>query len=75
VRLSDGSAASRAIEFVFSAILYVLPDSSNFADNDVFFAPAELLPILGGQLLGVSIYAAFLLAVCLVDFYRKEFNF
>jgi ABC-type Na+ efflux pump permease subunit len=75
VRLSDGSAASRTVEFIFGAILYLLPDASSFANNDVFFAPVDLLPVIGGQLLGVSIYAAFLLVICLVDFYRKEFNF
>ena len=75
VRLSDGSAASRTVEFIFNAILYVLPDASSFADSDIFFAPAELLPLLGAQLFSVSIFAAFLLAICLVDFYRKEFNF
>ena len=34
----------------------------------------DLLVMLGSQLASVSIYALFLLAVCLVDFYRKEFN-
>jgi hypothetical protein len=75
VRLSDGSPASRAVEFVFKAILYILPDDGSFAENDVFFSQLELLPILGAQLLSVAIYAGFLLAVCLFDFYRKEFNF
>ena len=32
------------------------------------------LAALGQQLLGVVIYGVFLLAVSLIDFYRKEFN-
>lgn len=75
VRLSDGSAASRAVEFLFGAILYILPDNSSFADSDVFFAPVELMPLVAEQLASVAVYAAFLLVICLVDFYRKEFNF
>jgi ABC-type Na+ efflux pump permease subunit len=75
VRLSDGSAVSRAVEYIFSAILFVLPANSSFAQNDVFFERVELLPILGEQLFSVAIYASFLLSACLVDFYRKEFNF
>ena len=75
LRLSDGSASSRALEMIFGAILYVIPDNGSFAQNDVFFESADLLAIFGGQLLSVSIYALFLLAVSLVDFYRKEFSF
>ena len=75
VYLSDGSAASRAIEFIFSVILYVIPDSSSFAQNDVFFEAANLFVALGSQFLSVAVYVLFLLAVCQVDFYRKEFNF
>ncbi len=75
VYLSDGSAASRAIEFIFNAILYVIPDNSSFAQNDVFFDAANLLAVLGSQFQSVVVYALFLLAVCLVDFYRKEFSF
>jgi hypothetical protein len=74
VKLSDGSVGSRVIEFIFSAILYVIPGSNTFAQNDVFFASQDLIAVLGSQLASVSIYALFLLAVCLVDFYRKEFN-
>ena len=74
VRLSEGSATSRAVEFIFSAILYVLPGSQAFAQNDVFFEAVDLSAALGGQLISVAIYAAFLLAASLVDFYRKEFN-
>lgn len=75
VRLSDGSASSRALEFIFSAILYVIPDHGSFAQNNAFFETLDLLAVLGNQLLSVAIYALFLLAVCLVDFYRKEFSF
>ncbi len=75
VRLSEGSAASRAVEFIFGSILYLLPGTGSFAENDVFFEPIDLLATLGEQLFGVMIYALFLLAVCLVDFYRKEFSF
>lgn len=75
VRLSDGSAASRALEIVFGALLYVIPDTGSFAQSDVFFSPVALLATLGEQMFSVAIYALFLLAVCLVDFYRKEFNF
>ena len=75
VRLSDGSATSRALELIFGAILYVVPDNGSFAESDVFFAPFDLVATLGDQLLSVAVYALFLLAVCLVDFYRKEFNY
>jgi ABC-type transport system involved in multi-copper enzyme maturation permease subunit len=75
VRLSEGSAASRAIEFIFSSILYVVPGVNSFAENDVFFGDIDLLTTLGDQLVTVAIYALFILAVCLVDFYRKEISF
>ena len=75
VRLSDGSAASRTLEMLFNAILHVIPGNSSFANSDVFFGTLDQLAMLGDQLLSVSIYALFLLAVSLVDFYRKEFNF
>ena len=75
VRLSDGSVASRTMEMIFGAILYVIPDAGSFAESDVFFGGFDLLARLGDQLLSVTVYALFLLAVCLVDFYRKEFNF
>jgi hypothetical protein len=74
VKLSEGSVTSRVIEFIFSAVLYVIPDSKAFAENDVFFVSHDLIAMLGVQLASVSIYALFLLAVCLIDFYRKEFN-
>ena len=74
VKMSEGSAASRAVELLFSAILYVIPDVGAFADSDVFFAAHDLPALLGAQLLSVAVFALFLLGVCLVDFYRKEFN-
>ena len=74
IKLSEGSATSRVIESIFSAILYLIPGSRAFAENDVFFASHDFNAMLGNQLASVSIYALFLLAVCLVDFYRKEFN-
>jgi ABC-type Na+ efflux pump permease subunit len=75
VRLSEGSAGSRAVEFIFGSILYLIPGNGSFAESDVFFESIDLLAILGDQLFSVTVYALFLLAVCLVDFYRKEFNF
>ncbi len=75
VRLTDGSASSRALELIFSAILYVIPDTGSFADSDVFFEVIDLPVLFGEQLLSVTIYALFLLAVSLIDFYRKEFSF
>ena len=74
VKLSEGSVSSRAIEFIFSAILYVIPGTRSFAESDVFFGDIDLLVTLLGQLSSVVIYALFILAICLVDFYRKEFN-
>jgi ABC-type transport system involved in multi-copper enzyme maturation permease subunit len=75
VRLSDGSAASRAMELIFGAILYLVPDTGSFAQNDVFFHAVGLFATLSDQFFSVALYLLFLLAVCLVDFYRKEFNF
>ncbi len=75
VRLAEGSATSRVIELVFGAILYIVPDTTTFAESDVFFENHDLLAVLGTQLTSVAVYALFLLGVCLVDFYRKEFNF
>jgi hypothetical protein len=74
VKLSEGSVGNHVVEFIFGTILYVIPGSKTFAQNDVFFASHDLIAMLGSQLASVSIYALFLLAVCLVDFYRKEFN-
>jgi ABC-type Na+ efflux pump permease subunit len=75
VRLSDGSAASRAMELIFGAILYLVPDTGSFAQNDVFFHAVDLFTTLANQFFSVAVYLLFLLAACLVDFYRKEFNF
>ena len=74
VRLSDGGAGSRAMDWLFGAILYIMPGTDAFADSDVFFSAADGWALLPGQAAGVAIYAAFLTAACLVDFYRKEFN-
>jgi len=74
VRLSEGSATSRTVEFIFSAILYVLPGRETFAQSDVFFETVDLSAALAGQLVSVGVYAAFLISVSLIDFYRKEFN-
>jgi len=75
VKLSEGSAVSRTVEFIFNLILYVIPDNRAFAESDVFFVAHDLIAKLGEQALSVSVYALFLSMVCLIDFYRKEFNF
>ena len=46
----------------------------SFARNDVFFQEFDLMAALGEQVWSVGIYSLFLVAVCLFDFYRKEFN-
>ena len=75
VALSDGSASNRFAEWVFEAVLHVMPGIQGFAQNNVFFDPSMLTgDLLLSQLLTVATYAAFLVVVCLVDFYRKEFN-
>lgn len=74
VFLSEGAATNRFIEMIFNTILYIIPGVEAFANNDVFFGVDGLSEILLNQLGKVSIYSSFLLAVCLVDFYRKEFN-
>lgn len=74
VRLSDGSLTSRFVDLIFGAILYLLPGLESFADNNVFFGNVDLLETLSIQFSSTVIYALFLIAVCLVDFYRKEFN-
>ena len=74
VYLSDGGLANRFSESVFSGILYVIPRLEAFAQNDVFFEPHGLSVILLNQLSTVSVYSLFLMAACLIDFYRKEFN-
>jgi len=75
VRLSEGSVTSRMIEFIFGSILYVIPGVNSFAESDVFFNDFALLATLGDQFASVLVYALFIVAVCLVDFYRKEFSF
>lgn len=72
--LSEGAATNRLIEMIFSTILYIIPGVDAFANSDVFFGVDGLSEILLNQLGNVSIYSSFLIAVCLVDFYRKEFN-
>ena len=74
VDLSDGGLANRVSELIFSGILHVIPRLEAFAQNNVFFESSGLSEILLNQLGTVSLYSAFLLAVCLIDFYRKEFN-
>ena len=74
VYLSDGGVANRFAELVFSGILHIIPRLDAFAQNNVFFEPHGLSLMLLNQLGTVSIYSLFLLAVCLIDFYRKEFN-
>ena len=74
VRLSDGSAANRVTEWIYNGIVHVIPGLDAFALNDVFFESLNLTEILSDQLVTVTIYALFLLAVSLIDFYRKEFN-
>ncbi len=74
VNLSDGGLANRFSELIFNGILHVIPRIEAFAQNNVFFEPSGLSEILLNQLGTVSLYSLFLLAVCLIDFYRKEFN-
>lgn len=74
VRLSDGSLTSRFGDFIFGAILYLLPGLQTFAENDVFFEKIDMLQTIVVQFSSTLVYALFLVAVCLVDFYRKEFN-
>ena len=74
VYLSDGGVANRVAELVFRGILHIIPRLDAFAQNNVFFEPHGLSAMLLNQLGTVSVYSLFLLAVCLIDFYRKEFN-
>jgi len=74
VKLSDGAAANRFADTVFNGILHLIPRLEAFAQNDVFFEPQELPAMLLAQLGTVTLYTLFLLAVSLIDFYRKEFN-
>ena len=74
VKLSDGAAANQFANMVFNGILHLIPRIEAFAQNDVFFQSQELPAMLLGQLGTVTLYTLFLLAVSLIDFYRKEFN-
>ena len=74
VRLSDGSVTSRTVEMIFSSLLYIFPDTDSFAQNDVFFHSIDVSTALMNQGSSVLIYGSFLIAVCLIEFYRKEFN-
>lgn len=74
VKLSSASLTSRVTEFIFDSILYVIPGTSSFAENDVFFGNLDLAALLGEQFTMAAIYTGFLVCICLVDFYRKEFN-
>ena len=74
VEYSDGSAVSRFAEMIFNAILHVIPRLDAFAQNDMFFSAAGMTEALIQQSQTVAVYAAFLLVISLVDFYRKEFN-
>lgn len=75
VILTDGSASNRFAELVFDGVLHVMPGSQAFAQNNIFFEPT-LLPyeLLSEQLLTVFVYSSFVITICLIDFYRKEFN-
>jgi len=74
VKLSDGAAANRFADMVFNGILHLIPRLEAFAQNDVFFESGELSAMLFAQFGTVALYTLFLLAVSLIDFYRKEFN-
>ena len=74
VELSNGAAANQFADYIFNGILHLIPRLEAFAQNDVFFEPQGLPALLLTQLSTVSLYTLFLLAVCLIDFYRKEFN-
>lgn len=75
VELSDGSVSNQFAEWVFEGILHLMPGSQAFAQNNVFFDTSLLsLDLVFNQFFTVTIYAGFLISVCLVDFYRKEFN-
>ncbi len=74
VELSDGAATNRFADLIFNGILHLIPRLEAFAQNDVFFEPRGLSALLLTQLATVSLYSLFLLAVSLIDFYRKEFN-
>lgn len=70
----DEERSFQLIHFLFSGIQYVLPDAFFFAQNNVFFESLNLTALISQQFLSVLLYCAFLLAIILVDFYRKEFH-
>ncbi len=72
VRLSDGSTTSEFVQWVFSGILYMLPSHQSFADSDVFFQPDGLTGLILVQAGFTIVYGVLLVAVSLIDFYRKE---
>jgi len=72
---SEGEFLNQFAETIFGLILFVLPGLESFAQNDVFFQEIEIFSVLVVQAQNVLVYAVFVLFVCLVDFYRKEFNF
>ncbi len=74
VSYSDGGAINRFAEMVFNGILYIIPGLDTFAQNNIFFTNTGLIEALVQQGQSVTIYALFLLAVSMIDFYRKEFN-
>ena len=58
---------------LFSALQYLLPNASAFAQNDLLSAPLDLLSVISEQLINVVVYGVFLQLIILFDFYRKEF--
>jgi len=74
VKFSDGEDINRFAEMIFNTILYIIPSLNTFAQNDLFFKDVGMTDALVQQCQAVAVYAALLLAVSLIDFYRKEFN-
>ena len=70
----DQEQSFRLASTLFSALQYLLPDASAFAQNDLLSAPQGLLGELGRQWISVIVYSIFLQLIILFDFYRKEFN-
>lgn len=75
VKLTDGGVTNHFATWVFEGVLHLMPSAQAFAQNNVFFDPSLLtLDLWLSQFMVVAIYAVFLVGVCLIDFYRKEFN-
>ena len=74
VEYSGGSITSQFADWVFNGILYVIPRLETFAQNDILFSGIGMTEALIQQLQSAGMYFLFLLIVCLLDFYRKEFN-